>query len=62
MLWASQPICRMEVQWEEMSSVAEFQYDVEEGWALQGVGEKTKDREQRECLGPISLAGLSPVG
>lgn len=52
----------MEVQWEEMSSVAEFQYDVEEGWALQGVGEKTKDREQRECLGPISLAGLSPVG
>lgn len=33
MLWASQLICRMKVQWEEMSSVAEFQYDVEEGWA-----------------------------
>ena len=43
MLWARQPVCRMEVQWEEMSSVAGFECDGEKGWALQGVEEKTRD-------------------
>lgn len=41
------PVCSMEVQWEEMSSVAEFEYDREERMAsARGF---SKNPEQREC-------------
>lgn len=59
-LWASQPDCRMEVQWEEMSSVAQSECDGGKRMASQGVGGKTESR--RECQGNVPLAGLGPAG
>lgn len=48
LLWANQRVCGVEVQWEEINSVAEFKCDPETGmgsaWGF------SKDPEQRECL------------